>query len=109
MWLLKGILFLILLFVLVYFFVGNSRETVDVQFFGREYRDVGLYWVFTLSFLLGFGLCFFLAAWRELRLHGRLRRLRGQLAEREREIVQLRALPLQDLPADIEPEAGGRE
>ena len=109
MWLIKGFLFLVLLFVLVYFFMGNAENNVDVQLFGREYRDVGLYWVITLSFLLGFALCFLFAAWRELRLHARIRRLKGQMAERDREIVQLRALPLQDLPIETEPEAGGRE
>jgi uncharacterized integral membrane protein len=108
-WLFKGILFLVLLFLLVSFFVTNSDQEVDVKIFGREFDDVSLYWVISLSFLLGFVLCFFLAAWRELRLHGRIRRLKHQLAEREHEIVQLRALPLQDLPIEGEPEAEDRE
>ncbi len=102
-WMVKGFLFLVLLFVLVYFFLANSGEQVDVNVFGREYQQVGLYWVIVLSFLIGFAVCFVMASWRELRLHARIRRLKGRLQEKDREVVQLRALPLQDFPAGEEP------
>ena len=34
MWVVKGLLFLILLFVMVYFFITNSGQAVDIDFFG---------------------------------------------------------------------------
>lgn len=95
MWFIKGILFLLLLFVLAYFFITNSGQTVDLRFFGQEYLGISVYWVVVVSFLLGFLTSFVVAAFREFRLHRRLRGLRKELAARDKEIAELRALPLQ--------------
>jgi uncharacterized integral membrane protein len=109
----KGILFLILLFVLVYFFVTNANQTVDLNVLGRTYLDISIFWIAVVSFLIGFAVAFVLAAVREFRLHNRLRRSRRELAEKEREIADLRTLPLRDIP-DEQPaptarQGGGRD
>lgn len=97
MWVVRGLFFLVLLFVLVFFFIDNSGETVDIKLFGRSYLDISLFWVFVLSFLLGFAVCFVWASVRWLRLHGEIRRLRQDMLAREKEIVDLRTLPLEDI------------
>ena len=81
-WVFKGLLFLVLLFALVYFFVTNSDQSVDINFFGKSFLGISIYWVVVVSFLLGFATSFILAALREFRFHreiGSLKRAaRGQ-------------------------------
>jgi uncharacterized integral membrane protein len=96
-WVVKGLLFLILLIVLVVFFVSNSDQTVDLRVVGRTYLDIPIFWIVIVSFLVGFTVAFLLASVREIRHQQRLRKLRRDLAEKEREIGDLRTLPIQDL------------
>ena len=95
---------LILLFTLVYFFIDNSSQTVDIKFFGREFLDISIFWIVVLAYLLGFATSFLIAAFREFRYHRRIRNLRNELQAKDREIADLRALPLQDMPAAEEDE-----
>ncbi|MFH1845042.1 MAG: LapA family protein [bacterium] len=104
MWVVRGILFLVLLFVLVFFFHENSNTTVDIKLFGRSFLDISLFWVFVLSFLLGFTGCFVWASVRWISLHNQLRRLRGEIKAHEQEIVDLRTLPLADMTDEPEAE-----
>lgn len=108
-WVVKGFLFLLLLFVLVYFFIDNSSQTVDIKLFGREFLDISIFWILVLAYLLGFTTSFLLAAVREFRIHRRLRHLRNDLQARDQEIADLRTLPLQDLPDSSEDEESRRE
>jgi uncharacterized integral membrane protein len=96
-WIIKGLLFLALLFVLVYFFVTNANQTVDINLFGRMYLDVSIYWVAMVSFMIGFAMSFLLAMIREMHLRGEIRGLKKDNRDKEREIADLRALPLQNL------------
>ena len=98
MWIIKSFLFLALLFVLVYFFVTNANQTVDINLFGRMYLDISIYWIAVASFLLGFAASFFLAVVREIRFRGDIRRLKKADRDKDREIADLRTLPLRDLP-----------
>ena len=107
MWVVKGILFLALLVVLVVFFGANSNRAVDIDVFGHEYLDIQIFWVLLLAFLLGFLTCFVMAAVRELRVHAQIRALRRTIQSRDKEIANLRTLPLQDFqPA---PAAGAND
>ena len=55
MWVFKGLLFLLLLFALVYFFVTNSGQSVDINFFGNAYLGISIYWVVVISFCAASG------------------------------------------------------
>jgi uncharacterized integral membrane protein len=107
-WVVKGLLFLLLLFVLVYFFLDNSGQTVDIKLFGREYLDISIFWILVLAYLLGFATSFVLAAIREFRFHRRIRHLKGDLQTKDREIADLRTLPLQDISDFREDEESDR-
>ncbi|MCP4571244.1 MAG: LapA family protein [bacterium] len=96
MWVIKGLLFLALLFVLVYFFISNADQTVDLKAFGRDYLGVSIYWVVVVCFLLGFASSFILAAIREFRSHREIGRLRKEGKRKDQEIADLRTLPLRD-------------
>ncbi len=109
MWVVKVFLFLVLLFVLVYFFLDNSGQTVDIKFFGRDYLDLKIFWVILIAFLLGFATYFVIASVREFRFHSQIRRLRNEARAKDEEITQLRTLPLQDLGADEQMEGSDLE
>ena len=97
MWIFRGIVFLLLLFALVYFFVTNSGQSVDINFFGKAYLGISIYWVVVISFLLGFATSFVLAAFREFRLHREIGKLKRFGASKDREISDLRTLPLKSM------------
>jgi len=99
MWIFKGLLFLVLLFALVYFFVTNSGQSVDINFFGKAYLGISIYWVVVVSFLLGFATSFVLAAFREFRFHREIGRLKRFGVAKDREIADLRTLPLKKMGA----------
>jgi uncharacterized integral membrane protein len=101
-WVFKGVLFLALLFALVYFFVTNSEQSVDINFFGKDFLGISIYWVVVVSFLLGFATSFTLAAFREFKFHREIGQLKRQQAAKDKEIADLRTLPLKP---DAEPEA----
>jgi uncharacterized integral membrane protein len=95
-WVFKGLLFLILLFALVHFFVTNSGQSVDINLFGYSYLGISVYWVVVVSFLLGFATSFVLAALREFKFHREVARLRKDAKSKDREIADLRTLPLRE-------------
>ena len=101
MWVVKGLLFLILLFVLVWFFAANNDQTVDLNVFGRHYLGINIYWVVAVCYLLGFATSFVLAALREFRFHRQIGQLRKEVRVKDREIADLRTLPLRDDPAAV--------
>ena len=100
MWVFKGALFLLLLFALVYFFVTNSGQSVDIKFFGKSYLGISIYWVVVVSFLLGFATSFVLAAFREFKFHRVIGRLKRDAVAKDREIADLRTLPLKSMTHD---------
>lgn len=96
MWIVRGLLFLVLLFAMVYFFVTNSGQSVDINLFGKSYLGVSMYWVVVVSFMLGFGTALVLALVREIRLQRDMARLRKLARDKDRELADLRTLPLRE-------------
>ena len=96
MWIIKGLLFLVLLFGLVIFFVANSQQPVDINFFGKTFLGISVYWVVMVSFLVGFATSFVIAAFREFRFHREIRALKKAAKIQTKEIAALRTLPLRD-------------
>lgn len=97
MWIIKGILFLGLLFALVYFFVTNSGQSVDINFFGKAFLGISIYWVVVISFLVGFATSFILAAFREYRFQRVIGQMKRETGAKDREIADLRTLPLKNM------------
>ncbi|MBU2500774.1 LapA family protein [bacterium] len=96
MWIFKGLLFLVLLFVLVYFFIDNSDHSVDIDVYGRTYLDVSVYWIVVASFLLGFATSFVIAGFREFRFRRDVSRLKRTVKTRDKEIADLRTMALHE-------------
>jgi uncharacterized integral membrane protein len=95
-WVVRGLLFLVLLFTLVYFFITNSDQSVDINFFGRSFLGISIYWIVVVSYMLGFATSFVLAALREFRFHREIGKLKKNVAAKDREIGDLRTLPLKE-------------
>lgn len=100
MWIFKGLLFLVLLFVLVYFFIDNSDHSVDIDVYGRNFLDVSVYWIVVASFLIGFATSFVIAGFREFRFRRSIARLRKTIKARDKEIADLRTMALHE-PEEI--------
>ena len=101
MFVIRWILFVILLFLLVYVFAANASQTVDLKFYGREFLEVGFFWIVAASFAGGLLAAMFGMGLREFRHRRELNRLRRQNVSLQRELADLRSLPLQDL-TDLE-------
>jgi lipopolysaccharide assembly protein A len=100
--LIKWIIALLIAVALAVLFAQNSGQSVDLRVFGREFLDIPLYYVLAGALLLGILFSMLLGGVRELRLRGRMRGLQRDMRERDAEIAELRALPLQDLDGDPE-------
>lgn len=100
MWVVRLIVFLLLLFLLVYLFVANAGQTVDLNLFSYEFLDLALFWVVAASFALGLLAALSGMGLRELQLRRSMGRLRKENQTLEKELADLRSLPLHDLPTD---------
>jgi uncharacterized integral membrane protein len=101
-WIVRGLVFLLALVALAVFFAQNSAEVVDLTILHWEYLAIPLYLVVAGSFLVGVAVSVVVGGIREIRLRNRMRILGRSIKERDREIADLRNLPLQDLDSAVE-------
>ncbi|MCP4799597.1 MAG: LapA family protein [bacterium] len=83
--------------ILAVFFTQNSSQSVDIKILNKEYLDLSLYYVMIASFLLGIIFSLMIAGIREIRLRNQLRGANNVLRNRDKEIAELRKLPLKDI------------
>ncbi|RKZ13895.1 hypothetical protein DRQ32_00570 [bacterium] len=103
MWLLKTLLFIVLLAALV--FVGlKNNSAVELDLFGWQLADIPLYFVLYGAALVGLALGLGFAAVRELQWRLELSRQRSASAEAEEE---LRGLRMASLDAPVSDEGPG--
>ncbi len=97
MWVIRLILLLLVLIVLVYVVAANLGQTVDLDFFGRDYPDTPVFYVAAGCFALGFLIALVAMGLREWRLRRDLGRQAKRAGALEKELADLRALPLREL------------
>jgi len=107
-WILKGLLFLVLLFVMV-FLVATNQQSVDINFFGRAFLGISIFWVVAVCYLAGVATVFVFSAFREFRFHREIRGLKKTLRLRDKEIADLRTLPLRDPEPQATAAPAGKE
>jgi uncharacterized integral membrane protein len=93
----KSIIYLLVIIILAVFFTQNSSQSVDIKVLNKEYLDLSLYYVMIASFLLGIVFSLMIAGIREIRLRNQLRGANNILKNRDKEIAELRKLPLKDI------------
>ncbi len=67
---------------------------MDLNFFGHQFLQLSIYWVVVVCFMFGFLTNFILAAVREFGFQRTISGLKKDLAAKDREIHELRTLPL---------------
>lgn len=111
MWLLRTILFVLLLAGLVYVASQNNDPPGStVHLFTWTFTEVRLWAVMFAAALVGFAAGLLVSVFREIRLRLDASHVRRELQTKEREINQLRAAPLHDLdsPTTQEPRLPNR-
>jgi uncharacterized integral membrane protein len=99
-WVIRLVLLLLVVFVLVYVLAANMDQTVDLEFFNYEYLDTPLVYVVAACFALGFLVALAVMVMREIRHQRQIAALRRQGRKLEKELADLRALPLQELSGE---------
>ncbi len=102
MWLLKTLLFVVLLAFFVTLAVQNNESPgVQIHLFGWTSVEMAVWVVIFISAVVGFILGMIVAAIREIRLRLDLGKLKRRNSELEKELVSLRAAPLEaaEIPA----------
>lgn len=105
MWLLRVLVFVALLVVLVWVGLQNDGP-VDVSLFGKTFVGVRLFVVMFVAALAGFVAGVLLSVWREVKLRMALGRETRAKALLQREVIDLRAAPLQGFDAEGPRESG---
>jgi uncharacterized membrane protein YciS (DUF1049 family) len=82
--------------VLLSFGYHNIDERVSIQLFpGKyEYENISVLWVFLFSFLAGMGVSLLIAIVNQFSLHIKLRKQRKDIQRLEKELRDLRNLPI---------------
>ena len=91
------VLLLVLVSVLVVVLAANMDQTVDLDFVGYEYLDTPLLYVAAGCFGLGFLTALVAMGMREWRHRREISGLKRQRRILDRELADLRSLPLQEL------------
>ena len=69
---------------------------VDINFFGREFLQISIYWIVVVCFMLGFATSFILSSLREFRFQRNISQLKKEVGIKNKEIHELRTLPLRE-------------
>jgi uncharacterized integral membrane protein len=99
-WVFRLVLLLVVVIGLGYVLAANMDQTVDLEFFNYEYLDTPLIYVVAACFVLGFLVALMVMGMREFRHRREIGRLKRRTRQLDRELADLRTLPLQELSAE---------
>lgn len=98
MWLVKNLLWLLIMILVVGFAILNMKETVSaVHLPGSTYASLSANVVIFTAFVVGMVVAFLLVLFQMLRIRSGMTSLRRENENLKRELSQLRNLPLEDL------------
>ncbi len=97
MWVFRLIVLVVVVAGLVIVVADNKDQTVDLHFFNYEYLDTPLMYVAAGFFFLGFLMALVGMTMREWKHRREIGRLKRQVRNLEKELADLRTLPLQEL------------
>lgn len=97
MWLLKNLIWLVIMVLVVGFAILNVNETVTAIILpGVAYRQVPANVVLFVTYVLGMITAFFLTLLHYVKIRSAMGRMNRENQELKRELSQLRNLPLED-------------
>lgn len=98
MWLLKNLLWLVIMVLVVGFAILNMKETVSaIHLPGHAYSALSANVVVFTAFVLGMVAAFLLVLFQMLRVRAGMAAMRRENENLKKELNQLRNLPLEDL------------
>ena len=100
MWVFRLIVVVVVVVALGWVMADNRDQTVDLNFFNYEYLDTPLIYVVGACFLVGFLMALAIMSLREWRYRRELRQVKRSHRDLERELADLRTLPLQELSGE---------
>jgi uncharacterized integral membrane protein len=95
MWILRWLLFIILLFFLVGFLSQNADQIVAIRILGWQSPDMPLAYALIFAGTAGYVLCLLVALINQLRLRGQIGALRRRNRELQAELDRLRNFALE--------------
>jgi len=108
MWFLRNVLWLAVMILVVGFAVLNMRETVTaIHLPGQVYRTIPLNIAVFAAFAIGMFLAFLLVLFQVLKARSEVAAMARQKEELERELTELRNLPLDGLAIGAKGRARG--
>ena len=108
MWFLRNVLWLAVMILVVGFAVLNMRETVTaIHLPGQVYRTIPLNIAVFAAFAIGMFLAFLLVLFQVLKARSDVAAMARQKEELERELTELRNLPLDGLAIGAKGRARG--
>lgn len=87
---------LMLLILFIIFVILNGGQVVDIRYLGLEYLDLSLSVVVFFSFLCGAFFVLIVAVINEIRIRGRLNKVRRENKRLKEELDSLRNLPVEE-------------
>lgn len=108
MWFLRNVLWLAVMILVVGFAILNMRETVTaIHLPGQVYRTIPLNVAVFAAFAVGMFLAFLLVLFQVLKARSDVAAMARQKEELERELTELRNLPLEGLAIGAKGRARG--
>lgn len=87
---------LLLLILFIIFVILNGGQIVDIRYLGLEYLGIPLSIVVFFSFLIGVFFTLVIAVINEIRIRGRLNKVRKENQRLKEELDSLRNLPVEE-------------
>jgi uncharacterized integral membrane protein len=100
------VLLILVVIALGYILAANMDQTVDLEFFGYNYLDTPLVYVVAACFALGFLVALVIMGMREWRHRREIGSLKRHSRKLNKELADMRALPLQELSGETKAKGG---
>jgi uncharacterized integral membrane protein len=99
MWILRWLVFILVMFFLVGFLSENADQMVNVKLLGKTFPDAPLSYALFFAGLAGYVVCLIVALINQLRLRSQISSLRRKNREQQIELDRLRNFALEgDIP-----------
>lgn len=96
MWFIRSLLILVGVIAFLWIGMENADQAIDFTFFTREYPGLNLNFLMMVVFVSGMVFSFIISVLNELHLRRQLTQAQRELSRMDREIADLRSLPLDD-------------
>ncbi len=102
MYFIKLLIYLAFFFILLFVFLQNSVERVNVYLFKYTFEDIHVFWIMFFSFLLGAFFAWLFSAYQEIIYRLNIHKQKKEIENLKEEIHNLRKMMIEE--TEIKPE-----